>query len=130
MVRRQGMQIPLPALSQRRRPSMMKRESLFVIGALLLGARVEAQGKPLTVTGVRGVTFGAVLPGVPRVVLRTDPANSAQFDIKGPKGQVLLSFVLPLAMTGPAGARMPLMFGAGDAGFSQTQTIGSQVGFD
>ena len=108
----------------------MKRESWIVLSAMLVGVPLLAQGKPLTVTGIRGVTFGAVLPGVPRVILRTDPANSGQFDIKGPKGNVLLSFVLPLTMTGPAGAQMPLMFGASDAGYSQTQAIGSQVGFD
>ena len=108
----------------------MKCQLWIVIGAMLLGVPLVAQGKPLTVTGIRGVTFGAVLPGVPRVVLRTDPANSGQFDIKGPKGNVLLSFVLPLTMTGPAGAQMPVTFGASDAGYSQTQAIGSQVGFD
>src|SRR5207247_9261402 len=108
----------------------MKREAWVVIGAMLLGVPLVAQGKPLTVTGVRSVTFGAVLPGVPRVVLRTDPANSGQFDIKGPKGNVLLSFVLPLTMTGPNGALMPLAFGSSDAGYSATQAIGSQVGFD
>ena len=125
------MQIPLPALSQGRRMQLMKREAWVVIGAMLLAGPLLAQGKPLTVTGVRGVTFGAVLPGVPRVVLRTDPANSGQFDIKGPKGgPVLLSFVLPLSMTGPSGALMPITFGASDAGYSPTQSIGSQVGFD
>jgi hypothetical protein len=108
----------------------MKRESFLLIGALLLAVPLGAQGKPLTVTGVRGVTFGTVLPGVPRVVLRTDPANSGQIDIHGPKGQVLLTFVLPVSMTGPAGALMPIVFGASDAGFSATQAIGSQVGFD
>jgi len=108
----------------------MNRESLVVIGTLLLGAPLEAQGKPITVTGVRAVTFGAVLPGVPRVVLRTDPANSGQIDIKGSKGPVLLTFVLPINMTGPAAALMPITFGASDAGFSATQAIGSQVGFD
>ncbi|MGH7522301.1 MAG: hypothetical protein ACREMI_13585 [Gemmatimonadales bacterium] len=108
----------------------MKRESWIVIGAVLLALPLQGQGKPLTVTGVRGVTFGAVLPGVPRVVSRTDPANSGQIDIRGPKGPVLLTFVLPMAMTGPAGALMPISFGASDAGFSPTQAIGSQVGFD
>ncbi len=109
----------------------MNRESLVVLGVMLLAAPLLAQGKPLTVTGVRGLTFGAVLPGVPSVILRTDPANSGQFDIKGPKGgPVLLSFVLPLSMTGPGGALMPIVFGASDAGFSSTQSIGSQVGFD
>jgi len=109
----------------------MKRTWWIVIGGMLLGVPLVAQGKPLTVTGVRGVTFGAVLPGVPRVVLRTDPANSGQFDIKGPKGgPVLLSFVLPLSMTGPSGALLPIVFGSSDAGYSSTQAIGSQVGFD
>lgn len=108
----------------------MKPKRWIVIGAMLLGVPLAAQGKPLTVTGIRGVTFGAVLPGVPRVVLRTDPATSGEFDIKGTKGNVLLSFVLPLTMTGPAGALMPLTFGASDAGYSATQAIGSQVGFD
>lgn len=108
----------------------MKRALWFLVGAMLLGLPLQGQGKPLTVTGIRGVTFGTVLPGVPSVVLRTDPANSGQFDIKGPKGFVLLSFVLPVAMTGPLGALMPLSFGASDAGYSQSQSIGSQVGFD
>lgn len=101
-----------------------------MIGAGVFALPLAAQGKPLTVTGVRGVTFGAVLPGVPRAILPTDAANSGQFDIRGPKGNVLLTFVLPVAMTGPAGAQMPITFGAGDAGFSVTQAIGSQVGFD
>ncbi len=98
----------------------MKRVSVALIGALLLGVPLHAQ-RPLTVTGVRGLTFGAVLPGVPRIILRTDPANSGQFDIRGPNNsRVLLSFVLPVAMTGPSGALMPLSFGAGDAGYSQS----------
>ncbi|MGH7673577.1 MAG: hypothetical protein ACREMC_11825 [Gemmatimonadales bacterium] len=92
---------------------------------------LAAQGRPLTVTGVRNMAFGAVLPGVPQLVSRTDPANSGQFDIRGPNGsQVLLTFILPLAMTGPAGVQMPLVFGSSDAGYSQAQAIGSQVGFD
>ncbi len=108
----------------------MKRVSVALIGALLVAVPLHAQ-RPLTVTGVRGLTFGAVLPGVPRIILRTDPANSGEFDIRGPNNsQMLLSFVLPVAMTGPSGALMPLSFGAGDAGYSQSQSIGSQVGFD
>ena len=39
----------------------MKRQSWIVIGALLLGLPLQAQGKPLTVTGVRGLSFGAAL---------------------------------------------------------------------
>ena len=107
----------------------MKRQLLLTL-ATLFGGRLHAQGKPVTVTGVRGLSFGVVVPGVPTVVLRTDPVNSGQFDIKAPKSPVLLSFVLPLTMTGPGGAVLPLTFGASDAGYSQTMTIGSQVGFD
>ena len=109
----------------------MKAESFVLTGALLFGVPLLAQGRPVTVTGVRGLTYGTVLPGVARIILRTDPANSGQFDLRGPnRNQVLLSFVLPVAMTGPSGALMPLSFSAGDAGYSQAQTIGSQVGFD
>lgn len=108
----------------------MNRQLWLVMGAIVAGVPSQAQGRPLTVAGVRGVTFGAVLPGVPRVISRTDPASSGQFDLRGPRGPVLLTFVLPVSMTGPAGALMPVSFGAGDAGFSATQAIGSQVGFD
>lgn len=109
----------------------MHNRICWLMLALLSGVSLHAQGKPLTVTGLRGVTFGAVLPGVPRVIARTDPANSGQFDIRGPnRKQVLLTFILPLRMSGPGGALMPLTFGAGDGGYSQSQAIGSQVGFD
>ena len=101
---------------------------------LALGSRVAplaAQGRPLTVSRVRDLTFGTVLPGVPRVISRTDPTNSGQLDLVGTKNnQVLLTFVLPLVMTGPASATMPLSFGGSDAGYSDTQAIGSQVAFD
>ncbi len=113
----------------------MKLLTCLVIGAPLVGAiapsTLGAQGKPLTVTGARGVTFGAVFPGVPLVITRTDPANSGQFDIKGPKSrQVQLTFALPSVMNGPAGAQLPIAFGSSDAGYSQSQAIGSQIGFD
>src|SRR5437867_13231626 len=99
---------------------LMKREAWVVVGAMLLGMPLLAQGKQLTVTGVRGVTFGAVLPGMPRVVLRTDPANSGQFDIKGLKGgPVLLPFVLSLTMPGPGCCMKTIGFGDGYAGYTQ-----------
>ena len=64
-------------------------------------------------------------------MLRTDPANSGEFDIKGVKNSnLLLTFVLPLVMNGPGGAQLPVSFGSADAGYSQSQAIGSQIGFD
>lgn len=110
----------------------MKLPSWSVIGMALFGAAAPLSAqRPLTINGVRGLTFGAVFPGVPRVVSRTDPANSGQFNFRGPNRRfVLLTFSLPSAMTGPGGAQMPLVFGSSDAGYSRQQTIGSQVGFD
>ncbi len=113
----------------------MKLTNWLVIGLALSSATLPsvlgAQGKPLNVTGVRGITFGVVFPGVPRVVLRTDAANAGQFDIGHAKfAPILITFTLPSAMAGPAGASMPLVFGANDAGYSSPETITSQVGFD
>jgi len=113
----------------------MKTLTWLVIGTALLVATVPpalgAQGKPLNVTGVRSLTFGVVFPGVPRVVLRTDAANAGQFDIGHAKfSPIQITFALPAVMTGPAGATMPLVFGANDAGYSSPETITSQVGFD
>jgi hypothetical protein len=113
----------------------MKTPSWSLIGLALLGAAlppvVGAQGKPLNVTGARGLTFGAVFPGVPRVISRTDAANAGQFDVGYVKfSPIQITFSLPAAMTGPAGATMPLVFGANDGGYSSPETITSQVGFD
>src|SRR5258708_34178731 len=74
--------------------------------------------------------FGVVSPGGPRVVSRTDAANSGQLDLTGNKNaQVQLTFTLPNAMTGPAGAQMPLTFAGSDAGYSSSQAVGMQRGF-
>ena len=105
--------------------------SLMVLLPLAGVASLTAQGRPLTVNGRRALNFGTVLPGVPRVVLRTDPVNSGEFNIRGPKfSNVQLTFSLPSTMTGPAGALIPLSFWGSDAGYSATSSIGSQVGFD
>ena len=90
----------------------------------------EAQ-RPLTIQGTRSLTFGTLLAGVNKSVLRTDAIHSGQFDINGPsRSNVLLTFTLPTAMAGPAGATLPLSFGANDGGWSPPQQIGSQGGFD
>jgi hypothetical protein len=113
----------------------MKTLTWLVLGVALLEASLTpvlgAQGKPLNITGVRGLTFGAVFPGVPRVISRTDPASAGQYDIGYAKfSPIQLTFTLPSVMVGPAGATMPLVFGSSDAGYSSPETITSQVGFD
>ena len=101
------------------------------VAALVILEPLGAQGRPVRVSGVRALVFGAVFPGVPSSVLRTDPLNSGELDIRATRGsQVELTFALPAAMTGPAGATMPLSFGGNDAGFSPTQSVAGQIGFD
>jgi len=76
-------------------------------------------------------TFGSVLAGVNKSVLRTDAINSGQLDISGPKNvQVILTFTLPTSMTGPAGAALPLSFGSTDGGWSPPQQQSNQIAFD
>lgn len=106
----------------------------LVLGILVLAAAapaVAAQGRPIRVRGVRPLTFGLVLPGVPRLVPRTDPVGSGEFDVRGQRNSpVLLQLTLPPSLTGPGGAAMPVTFGPNDAGYSDTGAIGAQVGFD
>ena len=108
------------------------RAALVAIALALAGpSALLAQGRPLRVTGVRDLQFGIVIPGLPAHVLRTDAANSGQYSLTGDKNRaVQLQFTLPTTMNGPSGATMPLSFGASDAGFSQAETVTSQVGFD
>lgn len=104
---------------------------LIWLGIGVAGSSLAGQGRPLTVRAVRGLSFGGVFPGVPLVVARTDPANSGQYDVTGTKdASVQLTFTLPVALAGPGGASLPLLFSGNDAGYSQSQTIGSQVAFD
>lgn len=103
----------------------------YAVAFLGLATPPLAGQRPITVTGVQTLSLGTLLPGVPTTVARTDPVNSGQFVVNGPHGtQAQLTFTLPSVMTGPAGATLPLVFGGGDAGYSQAQNIGSQVGFD
>jgi hypothetical protein len=99
-------------------------------GILLLAAatagRLEAQGgRPLSATGSRGLSFGAVIPGVPTVVSRMDAASSGRFDVRGARNtEVRITLTLPAALSGPAGATLPLTFSANDGGYN---TVNDQV---
>src|SRR5256885_2871882 len=105
------------------------RVSLTIL-SLAFGAALPLAAQQTSVVGVRPLAFGALFPGVPRAVLRTDPANSAQFDLKGhPGGSASLTFLLPAVMTGPAGAPLPPLFRGHDAGFSRSQSITHPGGF-
>jgi hypothetical protein len=96
--------------------------------SLVLGAALPLAAQQNGVTGVRNLGFGIVFPGIAKVISRTDAVNSGRFDLSGRKnGAVQLTFVLPVVMTGPLGATMPLVFGANDAGYSPTQSVGNET---
>lgn len=106
------------------------RLALLVLLAAVLPGVLAAQ-RPLRATGVRGIGFGMVIPGIPQPVASTDPMRSAEFDIMGPnRGSLLLSFTLPTVLTSPGGGAMPIVFGPSSAGYSSSQAIGNQVAFD
>jgi hypothetical protein len=105
-------------------------QALAVVALLVWTGPAAAQS--IQVTGIQGVSFGGMVPGISKAVVRTDALNAARFDIKGAGSgrTVELQFSLPAALTGPGGASVPLSYTAGDAGFSAQQSIGSQTGFD
>lgn len=101
------------------------------LASLVTPLSAQGPGRPIQISGVRSINFGNVFPGIPQTILRTDPLNSGELDLRASSGsQVELTFTLPPVMTGPAGATMPLSFSGDDAGFSGSQSVASQVGFD
>lgn len=112
---------------------MRKRSVVILVAcvALALFAPQRIAAQTITVRGVRGLTFGTVVPGIPARILRTDLLNSGQFEIRGPTFTFIrLTFTLPTVLNGPAGATMPLGFAGNDAGYSFNNTIGSQIAFN
>jgi len=104
----------------------------FLLVAALLAAApaLHAQGRPLRVDGMRGLTFGTVFPGVQVPVPASDAVRSAQFDITGNKDtSIQITLLLPGQLTG-AGASVPLTFGATAAGYSQTGSTAALTLFD
>ena len=110
----------------------MRRIALVLGLATLFAHPALAQaGRKIRVDGIRPLAFGSLLAGAPTTVLRTDPANSGQFDLTAQNNDVvILTFSLPSSMSGPSGASLPLAFSGSDAGFSSSQSIGAQVAFD
>jgi len=103
----------------------------FLSLALVVACMGSLEGQQTQLTAIRGVSFGIVLPGVPFHVLRTDPVNSGQFQLKAPPPKIVTyTFTLPTVLNGPLGATMPISFATNDAGYSGTNVITSQVAFD
>ena len=127
--------MPAPSTRVRRDPRRARLAFLALAALLALLAAgappaLHAQ-RPLRATGVRGIDFGTVLPGIAQPVLRTDATRSAEFDLTGPnRSMVQITFVLPTALTAAGGGSLPVVFGVTSAGYSQSGTIGNQTPFD
>jgi hypothetical protein len=97
------------------------------LALLLCATPVTAQ---VQVNRVDDVRFGNVLAGVAKTVLRTDPSAAGRYDIiTPPNAFILIRFTLPGVMMGPGAVTMPLSFAGTTAGYSDAQSIGSQIGF-
>jgi hypothetical protein len=84
---------------------------------------------PLTGTGSRALRFGVIVPGTTTVTVLPGSASGGEFQISGVKNRksVNISFTLPAAMTGPAGATIPLDFNGNFAGLCEIDTSGTCV---
>jgi hypothetical protein len=89
-----------------------------------------AQARPRPIAR-HNLTFGAVLPGVRTTVSRLDAANAGQFEIRGRRRlEVEIRLTLPVALVSLSGATLPLQFGPGDGGISNTRTMVTSTAFD
>ena len=94
-------------------------------------APLDGQGRPTRVRPQQDLAFGSLLAGVPTTVLPTDGLNAGQIRISGRgDSELLVSFFFPAGLVGPGGASVPLSFGPGTAGYSESRSIGDQVLFD
>lgn len=100
-------------------------------GACALLATASPASAQITLSGVRDLAFGAVITGVATHVLPTDAVKSGQFRVQASNGtRVRLQFTLPNRLNGPAGATMPLSFGATDGMLSGNAGNNNLVIFD
>jgi hypothetical protein len=91
----------------------MRFQLLVALAALVAAPRAAAQ---VSITGIRNLTFGPVIVGVPSSVGPSHPTKSGQFRITAPlNSKVQIRFTLPDALAGPGGAELPINFGSNDA---------------
>lgn len=97
-----------------------------ITGSLASTAIVLA--RPLTGTGIRPLTFGVVVPGTPVSVAPNAPSGG-EFRISGVKSRKSIDITIrvPTALTGPAGATIPLNFNGNTAALCEIDTTGTCV---
>ena len=91
----------------------MRFQLLVLLGALAVASPAAAQ---VSITGIRNLTFGSVIVGIPSSIGPSHPTRSGQFRITAPlNSKVQIRFTLPGALAGPGGAQLPITFGSNDA---------------
>ena len=99
----------------------MRFQLLVLLSALAAAPSAAAQ---VSITGIRDLSFGPVIVGIPSSVGPSHPTKSGQFRITAPlSSKVQIRFTLPDALAGPGGAQLPISFGSNDA-----MAIGSSPG--
>jgi hypothetical protein len=125
-----------------RRDRTVLRHCILALIALLFAAPVAASAQsgsttglptsvdilfpPITGGGLRPLNFGTVIPGT-TVSVAPRTAQGAEFRISGLLGRksVDLTFTLPVVLTGPGGATIPLNFAGANAAACELDLLGS-----
>ena len=91
----------------------MRFQSLVLVVTLCAAPSAAAQ---VSITGIRNLTFGPVIVGIPSSIGPSHPTKSGQFRLTAPlNSKVQIRFTLPDALAGPGGAQLPITFGSSDA---------------
>jgi hypothetical protein len=102
---------------------------LWLLG--LLAGTASPLSAQLTIQGDRNLAFGVVIQGVASSVVPSDPVKSGEFEFTSAIGKTIqIAFTLPTRLNGPAGATMPITFGATDAIAQGTAPTSKPVTFD
>ena len=97
-----------------------------ITGSIVATATVLA--RPLSGTGLRPLSFGTVVPGTP-VNIAPNAPDGGEFRISGVKSRksIDITITVPTALTGPAGATIPLNFNGNTAALCEIDTTGTCV---
>jgi hypothetical protein len=91
----------------------MRLIRLILLAAALFAAPPAAA--QISLTPIRNLAFGPVIVGIPTSIGPSHPTRSGQWRLVVPIGsRVRFRFTLPTRLNGPAGARLPISFGAAD----------------
>lgn len=104
--------------------------ALLGTGLLLCMGVDSGTAQPLTVQPRQDLSFGPLLGGLAEQVRPTDAARSGQFRIRGQNRSVEITLLLPDALVGPGGARIPLSFGPGDLEYAESGNNGARQALD